>query len=64
MIYGFRASVPIPKIAGGYGSLVQLGLRFRKGLFSVACPQGRLQSRVTDSFADGSVVGGTVITTC
>ena len=63
-IYGLTATVSIPKIAGGYGSLVYLGLRFRKGLFSVACPNGRLQSRVTDSFDDGSVIAGTAVTTC
>jgi hypothetical protein len=54
-VYGITATASIPKVAGGYGSLVYLGLRFRKGIFSVACPDRRLQSRVTNTFADGSV---------
>ncbi|HEY6145609.1 MAG TPA: hypothetical protein VIV13_05000 [Solirubrobacterales bacterium] len=62
--YGVQATVSISKIAAGYGSLTYLGLRFRKGLFSVACRQGRLQSGATNYFADGSVAGGSTITTC
>lgn len=45
-------------------SLTYLGLRFRKGLFSAACPKRRLQSRVTNTFADGTRLGGGLITTC
>lgn len=62
--YGFKATASVPELAGGAGSLVYLGLRFRKGLFSAACPDGRLQSGVTVFFVDGSVAGGSVITTC
>lgn len=62
--YGVRATASIPKIAGGSGSLVYFGLRFRKGLFSAACPQRRLQSRVTDTFADGSSSAVASIVTC
>lgn len=63
-IYGLRATAAIPKIAGGYGSLVYLGLRFRKGLFSVACPQGHLQSRLINTYADGTKLSGASVTTC
>jgi hypothetical protein len=62
--YGLRATAAISKVAGGSGSLTYLGLRFRKGLFSAACPKGRLQSRVTDSFADGTLAAGGAIVTC
>ena len=63
-IYGLRATASIPKIAGGYASLTYLGLRFRKGLFSVACPRGRLQTRVTNSFADGTKLSGALLLPC
>jgi hypothetical protein len=62
--YGPRFTVAIPKIAGGSGSLTYLGLRFRKGLFSLACPHGRLQSRLTDTFADGTQLAGVLVATC
>jgi hypothetical protein len=63
-IYGLSATASIPKVAGGSGSLTYLGLRFRKGLFSVACPKRRLQSQVTDTFADGTQAAGGLIITC
>ncbi|HEX6781016.1 MAG TPA: hypothetical protein VF125_03190 [Solirubrobacterales bacterium] len=63
-IYGLTATASIPRVAGGYGSLVYLGLRFRKGLFSAACPEGRLQSRGTTTFTDGSKVSIGALTTC
>jgi hypothetical protein len=63
-IYGFEATASIPKVAGGSGSLTYLGLRFRKGLFSAACPKRRLQSRVTNTFADGARLTGGLIITC
>jgi hypothetical protein len=60
---GLSATATIPKLAGGSGSLTYLGLRFRKGLFSAACPKRRLQSQVTDTFADGTkAAGGLIIT--
>lgn len=52
--YGIRLTATLPKIAGGSGSLLYLGLRFRKGLFSLACPQRRFQSKLTGSFVDGT----------
>jgi hypothetical protein len=63
-IYGLSATSSIPKIAAGSGSLVYLGLRFRKGLFSAACPKRRLQFGVTDTFADGTRLSSGSITTC
>jgi hypothetical protein len=62
--YGLSATASIPMVAGGSGSLTYLGLRFRKGLFSAACPKRRLQSRVTDTFADGTRADGGLIITC
>jgi hypothetical protein len=63
-LYGLSATASIPKTAGGSGSLTYLSLRFRKGLFSAACPKRRLQSRVTNTFADGTQIAGGSITTC
>lgn len=63
-IYGLTATASIPKVAGGSGSLLYLGLRFRKGLFSLACGDGRLQSRVTDSLADGTKLSVALLTNC
>lgn len=62
--FGQRLTATISQIAGGSGSLTYLGLRFRKGLFSLACPDGSLQSRVTSSFADGERASGGLIQTC
>ena len=62
--YGLGATATIPKLAGGSGSLTYLGLRFRKGLFSAACPKRRLQSHVIDIFADGTEADGGLIVTC
>ena len=52
-LYGGRLTAAIPKVADGNGSLIYIGLRFRRGLFSVACPKGRLQSRVAHTFLNG-----------
>jgi hypothetical protein len=62
--YGLSATASIAGLAGGSGSLTYLGLRFRKGLFSAACPKRRLQFGVTDTFADGTEAGGGLIITC
>jgi hypothetical protein len=62
--YGLIAAASIPKLAAGYGSLTYLGLRFRKGLFSAACPKRRLQFGVTDTFTDGSRADGGLIINC
>ena len=62
--YGSRLVASIPEVAAGDVSLVYLGLRFRKGLFSATCPDGRSQFRVDDSFVDGTRLGGTVLSLC
>ena len=62
--YGLRAAVSIPKIAGGHGSLLDLGLRFRQGLFSLACPQRSFQSGFLATFADGSRLSAASATLC
>lgn len=63
-LYDLKATATIPRLAGGSGSLTYLGLRFRKGLFSVACPKRHLHSRAIDTFADGTRLGGSIVTTC
>jgi hypothetical protein len=63
--YGLSATASIPKVAGGYGSLDYLGLRFRRGLFSLTCgKRGRIQSSVTNTFADGTASSATLLTEC
>ena len=62
--YGLLATASLPKVAGGSGSLLYMGLRFHKGLFSVACPQGKLQSSLAASFLDGTRVSVDSLTTC
>jgi len=62
--YGLLATAYVPKIAGGSGSLVYMGMRFRKGLFSAACPQRQLQSGLATRFADGTLVSTTSLTVC
>jgi hypothetical protein len=62
--YGILATASIPKVAGRNGSLVYMGLRFRKGLFSAACPQRKLQSSLATRFADGSLASVTSETVC
>jgi hypothetical protein len=52
--YGLKMTAAVPKIAGGYGSITSLDIRFRKGMFSAACSQGDLRSGVTNFFASGS----------
>lgn len=62
--YGLRATVSIPKVAGGYGSLLDLGLRFPKGLFSVACPQRSIQSGFVATFAGAGRLSAASATLC
>jgi|GEM_PF-2208916 len=63
-VYDLKVTATIPKVAGDSGSLTYLGLRFRKGLFSAACPKGRIQSHVSDTFADGTQLDSGIVTTC
>ncbi|HXQ88234.1 MAG TPA: hypothetical protein VN733_01225 [Solirubrobacterales bacterium] len=63
-VYKLRAEASIPKVAGGAASLLHLGLRFRKGVFSLACSQRRLQSRLTADFADGTRLSVALLRPC
>jgi hypothetical protein len=62
--YGLVATASVPKVAGGSGSLIDLRLRFRRGLFSLACPQRRFQSQLTSFFADGTRASLATLITC
>lgn len=62
--YGLLATASIPKVAGGSGSLVYLALRFRKGIFSAACPQRDLKSSLAARFAEGTLASVTSTTVC
>lgn len=62
--YGLLATAFLPKVAGGNGALLYMGLRFDKGLFSVACPQRNLQSSLAAGFVDGTRVSVGSLTTC
>ena len=63
-VYGLGATAVIPKVAGGYGSLLRLGLRFRKGVFSLACPKRRFQASATATLVDGTRLSMATVTTC
>lgn len=53
-VYGLEGTVELPKIAGGYGSVTHIGLRFRKGVFTATCPRRRLlQIQHRGFFVDG-----------
>lgn len=71
--YGYRASFDVPPIAGGLGSLTRLsakiGRRYRVGnsersYVSARCSDGILQTKGYFSFADGTVVYGSVFKVC
>lgn len=62
--YGTRITATVPKVVGGYGSLVDLELRFRKGLFSLTCPKRRFQTKLTGSFVDGTRVSVAFFINC
>jgi hypothetical protein len=72
-LYGYRADITIPEIAGGFGSLThvdaKIGRRFRSGgakrsYVSARCSDYILQTRGFFSFADGTVISGVVYKTC
>ena len=54
----------VPKIANGYGTLTELKFRFRKGIFSAACPTGMLQTRGASRFVDGQALLVTSVQAC
>jgi hypothetical protein len=63
-IYKTRATATVPKVAGGYASLLHLGLHFRKGAFSLACLDRRFQSRLTADFVDGTRTSVALLRAC
>ncbi len=72
-LYGYRASFDIPPIAGGLGSLTYIGAKLgrlyksggrQRSYISARCSDYILQTRGYFSFADGTVVYGSVFKTC
>jgi hypothetical protein len=72
-LYGYRASFDIPPIAGGFGSLTYIGAKLgrlyksggrQRSYISARCSDYILQTRGYFSFADGTVVYGSVFKTC
>jgi len=71
--YGIRAVARIPKIAGGYGSLINFHLKihrtFRSGgrkhnYLLARCANGRFYAHATAAFADGTRATGTIVRAC
>jgi hypothetical protein len=71
--YRYRASFEVPEIAGGYGALthadLEIGRRYRshgtaRSYVSARCSDYILQTRGYLSFADGTIVSGSVFKTC
>lgn len=71
--YGYRASFDVPPIAGGFGALTLLeakvGRRYNAGgeersYVSARCADGILQTQGAFSFADGTVIYGSVYKGC
>jgi len=71
--YGYRAVFDVPPIAGGLGSLIRIdasvGRRYRTGgaersYVSARCSDSILQTRGFFSFADGTVISGSVFKIC
>jgi hypothetical protein len=57
--YGWRAHLEIPKMAGGYGSIVGYSARIYKRIFSATCGDGSLQVRAGSTFVDGEFLAST-----
>lgn len=71
--YGYRTDFEVPELAGGYGALthadVKIGRRFRshgaeRSYVSARCADYILQTRGLFSFADGTIVSGSVFRSC
>lgn len=72
-VYGYRSEFDVPPIAGGFGSLTRIdakiGRRYRTGgrklsYVSARCSDYILQTRGLFSFADGTVIYGSVFKPC
>lgn len=71
--FGYRATLDLPQIAGGYGALThidaEVGRRYRaagtkRSYISARCSDGILETLGYVSFADGTVISGTVFKPC
>jgi hypothetical protein len=71
--FGYRATLDLPEIAGGYGALThidaKIGRRYRAGgtersYIAARCSDGILETIGYVSFADGTVISGTVFKPC
>ncbi len=71
--FGYEVSTDVPSIAGGYGSLTSGKLAIHRvytykgrtyGYTSARCADGLLEARGRFTFADGTVVAGTVFKPC
>ncbi len=72
-IYGLRASVEIPSIANGTGSVLDYRFTIKRHIehagkestyASARCSDRHLNARVESNFKDGTRITGTVIRTC
>ena len=71
--YGYRTTINIPPIAGGYGiplaGHVKIDRKWtykgaRHSFINARCPDGHLQARGSFAFADGTKLTGTFVNTC
>jgi hypothetical protein len=71
--YSYRATLDLPEIAGGFGALThidaRIGRRYRAGgversYISARCADSILETIGYASFADGTVIGGTIFKPC
>ncbi len=71
--YGYRASFDLPEIAGGHGALTHIdakvGRRYRaagaeRSYISARCSDSILQTVGYVSFADGTVICGSIFKPC
>ena len=71
--YGYRATLDLPQIAAGYGALThidaKIGRRFRvagaeRSYISARCSDSILETVGYASFADGTVISGTLFKPC
>jgi len=62
--YGTRATASIPKFAGGYGLVESFSLKIEKGILTATCFDRRLQTKLGASFADRTILSGTLFQPC
>jgi hypothetical protein len=72
-IYGYRSTFDLPPIAGGLGALTHIDAKIRRryrvggserSFISARCSDGILQTLGLASFADGTVVSGSLFRAC